>query len=282
MIRKLLLAVMLLAPSILAATKDSAYVEWWNAAATYPSNVTYLAPTDSTDQPKLKIEGSDQPTTTTVATIEHPPIAASDYQVVGQVWYSGVRGNGYLEMWSHFDDGNAYFTRTVDTSGPTGVLARDSNWRSFALPFHSQAGKTPTKLIINVVLPGKGTVKLSPLTVMPIPQMYAWWSDSTGGWIGGIAGSMLGCLGALVGILTGKAKAPRLVRALTIFMIAVGAIALVAGIFALVMRQPYAVYYPLLLVGVIDVSVMGFQLNLIKRRYAEHELRKMTALDTPS
>jgi len=54
---------------------------------------------------------------------------------------------------------------------------------------------------------------------------------------------------------------------------------LVAGLVALGLGQPYAVYYPLLLFGGILTVVCGGLLPVIRRRYAEIELRRMTAMD---
>jgi hypothetical protein len=70
------------------------------------------------------------------------------------------------------------------------------SWRPVLLPFDASATEArPVKLIVNVFLPGKGTVYLSPLKLAQqtgAPQAGAWWSDRTAGIIGGILGSLLG------------------------------------------------------------------------------------------
>ena len=110
-------------------------------------------------------------------------------------------------------------------------------------------------------------------------QAAPWWSDQTAGWIGGIGGSVLGCLGGLIGTLAGAGKARRLVLALAQAMLAFGVVCLVAAGVALISRQPYAVWYPLALGGGVCTLVMGSLSPGLRRRYAEIELRKMAAMD---
>jgi hypothetical protein len=58
-----------------------------------------------------------------------------------------------------------------------------------------------------------------------------------------------------------------------------GIAALVLGVGALAVGQPYAVYYPLIVLGTIGAS-LGFALpRSLSRRYEELELRRMQALD---
>jgi hypothetical protein len=279
--RPLLLAVLMLVLWTLGAGKDDAFVEGYAAWKKYPPNVTWIPAADSTDRPQIKIEGADHPTTTTVA-IFQPPLQIPDYQIHGDVWYTDVRGTAYLEMLSYFPDGHTHFTKSLDSSGPLQSISGSSNWQTFVLPFHARRGMLPTKVELNVVLSGKGIVKLSPLILSPIAPSFAWWSPQTGGWIGGILGSLLGCMGGLIGWLSSRGRAPRLVIALMYSMIVVAVALLIGGVFALAARQSREVYYPLLLCGGIVLVVMISRLPPIKRRYAEVELRRMTAMDLPA
>jgi hypothetical protein len=54
---------------------------------------------------------------------------------------------------------------------------------------------------------------------------------------------------------------------------------LLAGGAALAMGQPWFVYYPLFLGGVIGVSKCGLNLPAIRKRYDALELRRMAAMD---
>jgi hypothetical protein len=107
----------------------------------------------------------------------------------------------------------------------------------------------------------------------------AWWTDRQAGLVGGLAGSVVGILGGVVGSLAGFGKARKFVLGLVAALIALGVASLIAGVVALAVSQPYAVYYPLLLMGFLCTLIFGFNFPMIRRRYAERELRKMEALD---
>ena len=111
------------------------------------------------------------------------------------------------------------------------------------------------------------------------PCSNPWWTDQAGGWIGGIGGSLCGLLGGLIGTLAGMGKARRFVLALTTALVVLGAVALVVGVIAWLLGQPYGVYYPLLLGGIILTAVCGGNLPGLRRRYEQIELRKMEAMD---
>lgn len=227
------------------------------------------------------------PITVSLFALPDPGITTTQYALTGSLSYEGVTGTGYLEMWNHFPDGGAYFSKTLGQSGPMGSLQGSSNWRQFTLPFFSDA-KTgaPSKLDFNLVLPGSGTVKLGSLRLVQYPEGHnpllapqAWWSEQTAGWISGIGGSICGCLGALIGTLGGLGKARRLVISLCVALIAFGVACLMAGAVALLVSQSYAVYYPLLLGGVICTAVFGGNLPGICKRYRQIELRRMASMD---
>ncbi len=135
----------------------------------------------------------------------------------------------------------------------------------------------PTRLVVNVVFVDRGTVELSPLTLYQLRP--GWWTDQAAGWVGGIGGGIGGTLGALIGVLAGLGKARRFVIALTTILIGTGMASIVAGVIAVAFHQPYAVYYPLLLLGIIATAVCGGNLPGFIRRYQQNELRKMAAMD---
>ena len=230
----------------------------------------------------LKIENPGPgPLSATVLVVEQPKITADFYSVGGEVRHEGVEGDGYLEMWNHFGEA-AYFSRTLGETGPMGKLRGTSDWRAFILPFNATGAKSkPTKLVINVQLPGKGVVYLrSPLVLAQGESISgAWWSDRTGHNAGGIAGGVIGLLGGLLGWLVSRGKARGFVFGLVWTMIGLGLITTVIGLLALTWRQPYSVWYPLLLVGVLSVVIFPICLHMCTRRYREIELRRMTSMD---
>ena len=66
-------------------------------------------------------------------------------------------------MWNFFPGGGQYFSRTLADQGPMMKLAGTSGWREFVLPFDATAPPAPTRLVVNVVLQGRGSVYLGPL-----------------------------------------------------------------------------------------------------------------------
>jgi hypothetical protein len=98
---------------------------------------------------------------------------------------------------------------------------------------------------------------------------------------GAIGGSALGVLGGVLGAASGY-LAPRgrgrgvILGAFTILLI-VGLLHLVVGIYAFISGQPYSIWYPLVLIGVILTAVMGGLLPVVRKRYAEAEARRVNA-----
>jgi len=234
----------------------------------------------------IVVRSDGAPRTETILTIDDPGVRRSRYAISGQVRYEGVAGLAYVEMWNFFPQAR-YFSRTLDVTGPMRHLQGSSGWRPFVLPFYNKVGAPPPQhLVVNVVLPGRGAVTVGPLRLVeyeddedPLAVKGAWWSGRTGGLIGGLAGGLLGGLGAVVGLLGGLGKARGFVIGLLRVMIAFGVAALAVGVMAFVRAQPYEVFYPPLIVGIVGSTVPLFTLPTLRRRYEELELRRMQALD---
>jgi hypothetical protein len=241
---------------------------------------------------QLKVQSSqNEKKTFAILTINDPCITTASYALTGQVRYEGVERTGYLEMWNHFPDGKMYFSRTLGDSGPMQSLAGSSNWRPFTLPFYigDTTKMRPVNLEFNIVLPGRGTVFLGPLKLVQFEKgesaatsgaKNAWWTDRMGGLVGGITGSVIGAIGFIIGISCWLGIARKLCFSLLGLMFAFGVISLAISLIALIYSQPYAVYYPLLLVGILCVTLppLSFYTG-IKQRYEQIELRKMHAMD---
>lgn len=220
-----------------------------------------------------------------LVTIDDPQITGPAYVVAGQVRYEGVEGQGYLEMWSVLPGGERFFTRTLAGEGVLAALHGDSQWRRFELPFVLDGSPAPRRLEINLVLPGgRGIVWLGPLrleryTPAPARAQGAWWSERSGILFGVVLGSLLGVMGATIGVLAGRGKARRLVLGLLGAMVAVGAAFVLVGAAAMLTSQPRYVWYPPLLLGGIS-TVVGLVLRRpLKLRYAADELRRIQAMD---
>ena len=224
---------------------------------------------------RLRVERGAEPTVT-VLTIDRPKIASPRYALTGQIRYEGVDAAGYLELWNHFPDGSQYFTRTLGDAGPMMKLEGTSGWRAFALPFDSTGAPPPTRLVLNVVLPGRGVVYLGPVR---LTDVAASGSENSAGALGSIAGGLIGSVGALIGVLTSLGRGRRVVTIAAQLLIAGGAVAFAIGLVVAARGQPYTAYYPLLLTGFLATVIPLSVLPAIRKRYEEIELRAMRARD---
>jgi hypothetical protein len=240
---------------------------------------TVLPPEAGSSFHRLKVESaSSAPSRVTVLTIEAPRITGPRYVLSGQVRYEGVEGTGYLEMWSYFPGGGQYFTRTLGDEGPMMKLRGTAGWRAFALPFDASDAPPPMRLVVNVVLEGRGTVYLSELSLryQALGNQTGWQTSPSIGWpAGGVAGSVV----ALIGVLTALGRARRFVIALALSLAVAGTLGCLAGIAAIANGQSPAVSSPLLLVGFLASVLPLALLPTIRRRYEEIEIRAMRAHD---
>jgi hypothetical protein len=262
-------------------------IDWARTAVTGAAAVPGQGPDGAT---ALQIRGRPVGTLLHLVTINRPPLSAPRYVVTGEVRYEGVEGQAYFEMWSAFPDGERYFSRTLDAGGMLASLHGDSKWRRFALPFVYNAATgsapIPSRLEINFVLPGRGTVWIGPMHLQrfglaTVTDRGAWWSERWGS-LAGTLGSVLGIIGGVIGVLAGRGKARRLVFSLVIGMIVVGVGLAALGAAATFKAQPRQVWYPLLLMGGLSALVGIVVLPVVRRRYAADELRRMDAMDAGS
>ncbi len=241
-----------------------------------------VVPDGSPDGAALQIESGAGGTFVALTVIPEPRVGDS-YAVVGKVKYENVAGVAYLEMWSVLPDGSRYFTRTLAEAGPLQSISGTSDWRSFQLPFFLNGAPTPTRLELNAVLPGEGTVWIGPLHLQGAAAEDAtrvWWSSSSSAWMGAIAGSLLGLAGAAVGLWGGKTRRRRLVEGISWGVIGLGGAGLTVAGVALAVGQPPSVWYGPALIGLIGLWVGLPQRWVVRRRYQEAELRRLRAHDS--
>jgi len=231
------------------------------------------------------------PTTIPILSIDSPGITAPKYALVGQVRYENVEWNAYLEMLNSFSGGGTYFTRTLNEWGPLMRITGSSGWREFKLPFYiDNEAEMPNRLEFNLVQPKQGTVYLSPLRLVqfdrnedPLANPGEWWTERGGGLVGAILGcfgGLIGCLGGIGGTLAARGRGRWFVHTVLIFMVVTGAALLVVGLVAVGTQQPYHVYYPFLLGGFLFFVLGMVFIPVMRKRYAESELRKMQAMDS--
>ena len=233
-----------------------------------------------------------RPSVIQLGVVEGPVATGRFYAVEGRVQYTDVQGQGFLEMMNHFpgvEGGQpmAYFSRTLSQKGLLQQVSGGSEWRDFRLPFMKDDDTPqPGKLVISLHLPGTGTVQVTGGTLRNYPSRGAlmsepglWWPAHWSSWIGAGVGITFGCWGSLLGILSQIGRGRGFVSTSVLVNIVVGMVALILGLAAVVMNQPYHIYYPLLLIGVLLTCIMlGMRKNLM-RQFSAAEERKMAAMD---
>lgn len=106
-----------------------------------------------------------------------------------------------------------------------------------------------------------------------------WFSEYLAWLPGTVLGCMAGLFGGLAGCCAPRGKAKGLVLNGLWVLLIISVILLAAGGAALIVGQPYAVWYGLGLAGMIGTLVIGFNLPMIIRVYRQAEMRKMEAQD---
>ena len=223
----------------------------------------------------------------------NPEISSSVYALKGMVRYESVAGDGFLQLDNHFGEAGTFFTKSLAEAGPMGKISGSSDWRPFVLPFYANSGNQadtepplPEKLILSLYLPGSGTVSISDVGLYqyvpgedPLQAGGQWFDNQTAGLLGAIGGGLIGLWGALIGVLSSRGKARHFVLASANALFIIGIASLLGGVVALATAQPYAVYYPLLLIGIILAAVIGKLRGNLSARYEQLELQRMQSMD---
>ncbi|HTV41471.1 MAG TPA: hypothetical protein VMF08_12890 [Candidatus Sulfotelmatobacter sp.] len=268
----------------------------------YPSQKDHLVTLDG--QSVYKFENTnDTQLTIQLLKIVKPKLSTTAYAITGRVKYDNVQGAGYLEMWNYFPPlrpgmpEGQYFSRTLGDSGEMGKITGSCDWRDFTLPFDpTGASGPPTRLEINLILPGRGTVYLTPVKLVKYSAGFSqssgttgsntdgsppagWWSADAAPWVGGIGGPVIGFFGGLLGWLSQKGRARQFVLAAWKCCIVFGIGCLIATLIAVIAGQPWFVAMPLLVFGVVSTGIFSATWSAARNRYDELEIRRMASMD---
>ncbi len=77
----------------------------------------------------------------------------------------GVEGRAYLEMWCVFEGRGEYFSRNLDAA-----LSGTNEWSTQETPFFLQKGENPSRVKLNLVIEGKGTVWIDDVRLLAGPR----------------------------------------------------------------------------------------------------------------
>ena len=98
-----------------------------------------------------------------------------------------------------------------------------------------------------------------------------WYDAALYGWLPGtLLGVSGGILGAFIGYRAAQGRLNRGLLKLLLALITVSALLMLSGITALVLHQPYDVWYSLLLPGVVGIVVLGANL-LVVVKHLRHQ-----------
>jgi hypothetical protein len=225
--------------------------------------------------------------------IADPGISSPVYALKGMIRYENVEGDGFLQLDNHFGARGTYFTKSLAPTGPLRKISGSSDWRPFLLPFYANTGDQadgtsllPEKLTLGLYLPGSGTVSIRGVSLYqyasdedPLQSTGQWISNRNANLFAAIGGCFVGLWGAVIGIVSSRGRAKRFVLGSANALLLIGAASLASGMAAIAAAQPYAVYYPLLLIGIILVAVIGKLRGTLSARYEELELKRMQSMD---
>ncbi len=225
--------------------------------------------------------------------LPEPGISSPVYALKGMVRYQDVQGEGFLQLDNDFGAAGTFYTKSLAATGPLGKLSGSSDWRPFVLPFYANSGDEaddasplPERLSLSIFLPEAGTVSIAEVALYqyatgedPMQAAGQWFSDRSAGLLGGIGGALIGLWGAFIGVAAARGKARRFALGSAVALVAIGITSLAGGVVALATAQPYAVYFPLLLLGIILVVVFGIMRGSLSAQYEQHELKRMQSMD---
>ena len=120
-----------------------------------------------------------------------------------------------------------------------------------------------------------------PILLTFLADVKPWFPEEAAIYFGSFGGAGIGVLGGVLGgtagMLAPKGKGRNFILNSMLGLGCLGVVFLITGVVAILMSQPYVIYYPFLLLGLILTSVMFAIRPAIRKRYAEAEQRKLEA-----
>lgn len=95
--------------------------------------------------------------------------------------------------------------------------------------------------------------------------------------VGGGGGSLIGMMGGVIGYCASKGRARRAIVGFMYSVVLLGVAQLAFGAYAWSQGQPYGIWYPPLMSGVVFAAVMGGLIPVILARYREADGRRIEA-----
>ena len=224
--------------------------------------------------------GSEEMTFQVLA-LDDPGVATPRFSLSGTLRHEDVAGRGELAMWAHYPGGQISGVWTGARNGPARAMEGTSGWREFSLLIDAPAEwGPPSRLILNVKLPGQGEVWIGPLSLVDHPM--GWWtaSGAYAWWIG--TALLVIIVLAFEGFLLSLARKGRARTGVTLGMaaaLAFGVCLLGAGALAAACGRPGIPPVPTVVAGLLVAATAALCLARARRHYGRHELRRIDAMD---
>lgn len=106
------------------------------------------------------------------------------------------------------------------------------------------------------------------------PNQFGVWYGTV---VGGGGGSIVGIFGGVIGYCAPRGVGRPWILGVMYTVVALGVAQLALGAYAWFAGQPYGIWYPPLMCGVVFTVVMGALIPVIKVRYREAEQRRIEA-----
>jgi fatty acid desaturase len=106
------------------------------------------------------------------------------------------------------------------------------------------------------------------------PELFGTWFGILGG---GVGGSLLGCLGALMGFLVPRGRGRPLVLGGLVLFLVIGLAMAGFGLAAWLGGQPYVIWFAPVLLGLLFASLCGVFIPMTRWLYAQAERRRLDA-----
>lgn len=288
------------AVSLLLVT-TSAEADWQNFDANIASPLIDSLEFDATGSELLSVNADSsitidapagQAVTVPLGTFTVDGMKSRTYAL--QLWidYSVGSAPAYFEMWTTLERGDAFFSKTLGSSGPMAHLLGDRVGREVIVPASLEgSAENAVSSSLSLVLPEGGKVTIHKARMLDVPVGLGivthvagqWFPAWMGGVLGGIFGVVFGCLGSFYQNARRTGRCWSVMQRFPLFMGCVAGLSLVAAMIGFAIGQPYHVWYPLGLMGVLGgvlAPVMQRQAaKQLQREDQSFEDRQMQAMD---
>ena len=241
--------------------------------ATLPAGVTITASTNS-EGTVLRVSNSNEdPVSVILAELPLQGLSDTRLSYEAQVSSEDLTAPTYLEMWGVLGD-NAYFSRALDDRF-TGTQSE----RFTSTPFFLKPENVLDVVRLGLRFEGTGTVTIRDVTLRK-RNLVGGAGDET---VAGIAGSLFGIgsgiWACVVGLLAWKGMGRNGVLGVTLGLMAASLIALAAGFALWTQGSAWAIWYPVVLLGLIGLINFGAAYFVLRWWYGKTEARRMAAMD---